>query len=55
MSCPTQQHWSTAKGVLRYLIVTVDHGINFSKGSGPLVGYCDADFAGDVETRRSTT
>jgi len=55
MSCPTQQHWSTAKGVVRYLAGTIDYGIHFTKGAGALSGYCDADYAGDVDTRRSTT
>lgn len=55
MSCPTQQHWIAAKGIVRYLAATVNYGITFTKGTGVLVGYCDADFAGDVDTRRSTT
>lgn len=55
MAHPTELHWSLAKGVLRYLIGTVDHGVVFTKGAGFLVGYCDADYAGDVDTRRSTT
>eukprot|EP00879_Flechtneria_rotunda_P000030 GHRR01000048.1.p1 GENE.GHRR01000048.1~~GHRR01000048.1.p1 ORF type:complete len:438 (+),score=38.22 GHRR01000048.1:151-1464(+) len=55
MSCPTQQHWCAAKGVVRYLAGTIDYGINFTKGAGAMIGYCDADFAGDVDTRRSTT
>jgi hypothetical protein len=55
MSCPTEHHWNTAKGVLRYLAATVDCGIMFMKGAGHVIGYCDSDFAGDVDTRRSTT
>lgn len=55
MSRPTEHHWSLAKGVLRYLSSTIDQGIVYTKGAGSLVGYCDADYAGDVDTRRSTT
>jgi Reverse transcriptase (RNA-dependent DNA polymerase) len=55
MSCPTEHHWGTAKGVVRYLLSTQDVGLTFTRGAGSLVGYCDADFAGDVDTRRSTT
>jgi hypothetical protein len=55
MAHPTEHHWSTAKGVLRYLAGTSDLGIVFKRGEGTLVGYCDADYAGDVDTRRSTT
>ena len=55
MSAPTQQHWNVAKGVLRYLIGTPSLGIRFVSGASDLTGYCDADFAADVVTRRSTT
>ena len=55
MSKPTAVHWSAAKGVLRYLASTIDYGITFSGGDAPLVGYCDSDYAGDVDSRRSTT
>jgi hypothetical protein len=54
MAYPTVQHWSAAKDVLRYLAGTRDQGVLFKKGAGFLVGYCDSDFAGDVDTRRST-
>ena len=55
MARPTVDHWQAAKGVLRYVAGTADHGIIFSRGANGLVGYCDADFAGDVDSRRSTT
>ena len=56
MACPTTVHWQAAKGVLRYLAGTTDMGITFtSAASGELQGYCDADYAGDIDTRRSTT
>jgi hypothetical protein len=55
MANPTEHHWSTAKGVVRYLLSTPTVGLMFTRGSGGLVGYCDADYAGDVDTRRSTT
>jgi hypothetical protein len=55
MSQPTVDHWQVAKGVLRYVAGTADHGITFSKGTSGLVGFCDADFAGDMDSRRSTT
>ena len=57
MSAPTDTHWQTAKGVLRYLGGTADHGLIWG-GPGVQQGlraYCDADYAGDVDTRRSTT
>jgi hypothetical protein len=55
MSKPTQDHWKLAKGVLRYLATTTNYGIIFTKTELDLRGYCDADFAGDLDTRRSTT
>jgi hypothetical protein len=53
MAKPTTALWSAAKGVLRYLATTKDMGLMFGGGSG-LIGYCDADYASDTETRRST-
>ncbi|CAI5714757.1 unnamed protein product [Peronospora destructor] len=53
--CPT--YWQALKRVLRYLQATPTHGIRFygtGAGSGKLIGYSDADWAGDIETRRST-
>ena len=55
MSKPTVEHWQVAKGVLRYVAATVDYGIVFGRGADAVVGFCDADFAGDLDTRRSTT
>ncbi len=55
MSCPTSVHWLAAKGVLRYLAGTRDYCLIFSGSSLQLVGYCDADYAGDLDSRRSTT
>lgn len=55
MSKPTQQHWQVAKGVLKYVAGTIDHGISFGHNQEELIGYCDADYAGDLDTRRSTT
>ena len=55
MSKPTAQHWQAAKGVLRYLAGKADNGIVYGQNERMLVGYCDADYAGDLDTRRSTT
>eukprot|EP00877_Chromochloris_zofingiensis_P008872 jgi/Chrzof1/4238/Cz14g04120.t1 len=55
MSCPTTVHWQAAKGVLRYLGGTLDYGITFGSDSNDLIGYCDADYAGDTDTRKSTS
>ncbi|PSC67053.1 Retrovirus-related Pol poly from transposon TNT 1-94, partial [Micractinium conductrix] len=41
--------------VLRYLTGTPDIGITFGAGPPGLQVFCDADHAGDIDTRRSTT
>lgn len=55
MASPTSVHWQAAKGVLRYLAGTADYGLCYGGPDNKIVGYCDADYAGDVDTRRSTT
>ena len=55
MSKPTLEHWTAAKAVLRYLAGTTGLGINFTHTTEAVEGYCDADYAGDVNTRKSTT
>ena len=52
---PGKQHWMAVKRILRYLKETVNLGINCDPDSTELVGYSDADWAGDLDTRRSTT
>eukprot|EP00877_Chromochloris_zofingiensis_P010252 jgi/Chrzof1/5480/Cz16g04260.t1 len=34
---------------------TLDYGITFGSDSNDLIGYCDADYAGDTDTRKSTS
>ena len=55
MSKPAISHWIAAKGVLRYLAGTSTLGITYGSGDNTLIGYADADYAGDIDTRRSTT
>lgn len=54
MSCPKEEHWSVLKGVIKYLSCTTHIGLVFGKDRG-VVAYSDSDFAGDIQTRRSTT
>lgn len=51
------EHWNAVKRVLKYLWGTTDYGINFSYDSRDttLIAYSDADFAGDIDKRLSTT
>lgn len=52
---PGKAHWLAVKRVMRYLKGTVNKGIVFQKSAQSLVGYCDADWAGDLDQRRSTS
>jgi hypothetical protein len=55
MQCPTSTHWTAAKRVLRYLKGTIDFGLHYTPGSLHLSGFCDSDWAGNPDDRRSTT
>ena len=56
MSKPNKEHWVAAKRVLRYVKGTLDLGLKFERSNDfELVGYSDADWAGDVDTRKSTS
>ena len=54
MAQPTSKHWSAVKQIFRYLKGS-NRGLLYSKSASlqPVV-YCDADFGGDLDTRRST-
>ena len=56
MSKPSTVHWEQAKRVLRYLKGTADSGLVYGGANSiDLVGYSDADHAGDPLERRSRT
>lgn len=54
---PSQERITDIKHILKYLNGNKEHGIEYknNKEKNLLKAYCDADFAGDPETRRSTT
>ncbi|MCO5563526.1 hypothetical protein L7F22_017170 [Adiantum nelumboides] len=44
------------KRVLRYIAGTLDYGITYTRGGySTLVGFCDSDWARDIDGRRSMT
>ena len=55
-SNPSVRHMGAAKRIVRYLAGTADRGIVYRRGKERgLVGWCDADWAGDRDDRRSTS
>lgn len=57
MENPNQSHVNAVKRILRYLNRTKYLGITYGKSESNelLIGYTDADYARDIDTRRSTT
>ncbi|KAL1325586.1 hypothetical protein AAHE18_13G171100 [Arachis hypogaea] len=54
MENPTETHMKAAKGILRYLRGTLEYGIFYSASDEfKLMGYCDSDYAGDIESEFS--
>ena len=55
-SQPNEAHLTAVKRILRYLKETVNLGLKYEKSqSGTLTGYSDADWAGDLDDRHSTS
>lgn len=52
-----ENHWKAVKRIFRYLKGTIDVGIHYSQNDSEfrLIGYADADYAADNETRKSTS
>ena len=55
MSDPSETHWRGIKRILRYIKGTMNYGLLFSGNDSKLVGFADADWAGDLDTRCSTS
>ena len=52
---PTVGNWQAVKRILRYLKGTENWGIFFRGGESSFMSFSDADYAGCLETRRSTS
>ena len=58
MANPGKVHWEAVKWILRYVKGTVDYALAFGSHTAQslnIVGYVDADYAQDLDRRRSTT
>ena len=56
MQNPRKSHLEAVRRILRYVKGTIDYGLLYKKGETcNLVGYCDANYARDHDTRHSTT
>ncbi|XP_057746398.1 uncharacterized mitochondrial protein AtMg00810-like [Arachis stenosperma] len=52
---PLESHWKVIKQILRYLAGTIRHDLRFSKFINfRIYGFCDSDWASDVDDRKST-
>ena len=56
-SKPRNSHWTAVKRIFRYLSGTINMGISYFGTPSDLAlrGYCDADYAGDHDDRKSRT
>ena len=55
-SCPTEAHLTAVKRIFRYLKGTINLCIKYERSADNcLVGFSDADWAGDMNDRHSTT
>lgn len=55
MVAPTADHWMAVKRILRYLHGTINMGLCFTKSNSFLLSaFSDADWAGNIDDRRST-
>jgi transposase InsO family protein len=52
---PTEAHRGAVKRIMRYLKATIDLCLVYEGEIEPLTGFTDSDWAGDRETRRSTS
>jgi hypothetical protein len=57
MQNPGLEHWNAVKKVLRYLQHSKNAVLQYKscQGGGTLFGYCDSDWGGDVDSRKSTS
>ena len=54
-SNPTEAHLTAVKRIMRYLKGTLDLKLSYQKSPGGIEAYADANWAGDIDNRHSTS
>lgn len=56
-NCYSNVHWTAVKRIMRYLKSTINFKLKYSSkcSDSDVIGYCDADFGGNTDTRKSCT
>lgn len=56
-NCHSEAHWNAVKRIMRYLKSSICYKLCYTKikQSKDLIGYADADWAADIDTRKSCT
>jgi hypothetical protein len=56
MEKPTKEHFVVVKCIIKYVVETIHLGCQYSRNEHcKLVGFCDSDLAGDIDTSKNTT
>jgi hypothetical protein len=56
MEQPTEEHLTAVKRIIRYVAGTLNLGCQYGRDDQwNLIGYCDSDLAGDIDSSKSTT
>lgn len=56
LNCYDQTHWNAVKRIFKYLLGSMNYSIVYKgTSSSELIGYADADYARDINTRHSTS
>ncbi|MCO5594381.1 hypothetical protein L7F22_048411 [Adiantum nelumboides] len=55
MSNPSKKHWEAIKKILRYIKGIATSCLRFKNNDACIVGYTNAEYAGCVDSRKSTS
>lgn len=55
LHCPKTPHFQALKRLLRFIKGTVSYGLLYKRSSSHITAFCDSDWVGSYDDRRSTT